>query len=415
MKKFVQITLLLILIPGFSAYTQDILKGYLVEAAGNNPGLQGAFNEYLAALEKIPRVSALPDPQVTFGYFIQPVETRLGPQQARISVMQMFPWFGTLGAKEDAAADMAKARYEVFNEAKARLFYDVKSTYYDIYYVRQAIGITMKNIEILNTFRNLALIKVESGTASAVDVLRAEMEIADLENQLALMKDILYTQQVAFNNLLNVDITREIALPDLLPASDVQLGHEAILDSIRAGNPTLIQLNFIESAFKNQARVASKSGKPGFSVGIDYMVTGESPASMPSASESGNDAVVFPMLSISVPLYRQKYRSAVKEAVYFQKATLNRKEDKMNVLESVFTGAEKDYRDADRRIPLYRKQSERADKALRILETDYATNAKDFEEILRMERQLLKYNLELEKALADKNAAVAFINYLMGR
>ena len=38
----------------------------------------------------------------------------------------------------------------------------------------------------------------------------------------------------------------------------------------------------------------------------------------------------------------------------------------------------------------------------------------NFEEILRMERKFLKYNLELEKARADKQAAVSFITYLMG-
>jgi hypothetical protein len=32
-----------------------------------------------------------------------------------------------------------------------------------------------------------------------------------------------------------------------------------------------------------------------------------------------------------------------------------------------------------------------------------------------MERKVLKYALELDKAKADKNAAVAFINYLTGK
>ena len=40
---------------------------------------------------------------------------------------------------------------------------------------------------------------------------------------------------------------------------------------------------------------------------------------------------------------------------------------------------------------------------------------KNFEEILRMERKVLKFNLELEKARADKQAAISFINYLMGK
>ena len=40
---------------------------------------------------------------------------------------------------------------------------------------------------------------------------------------------------------------------------------------------------------------------------------------------------------------------------------------------------------------------------------------KNFEEILRMERKLLFYALELERARADQQAAVSFLDYLMGK
>ena len=47
---------------------------------------------------------------------------------------------------------------------------------------------------------------------------------------------------------------------------------------------------------------------------------------------------------------------------------------------------------------------------MNILQTEYETSGKNFEELLRMELQLLKYKLELEKARSDKDAAIAFIN-----
>ena len=63
---------------------------------------------------------------------------------------------------------------------------------------------------------------------------------------------------------------------------------------------------------------------------------------------------------------------------------------------------------------LYQRQTALAYQAMEILQTDYATNNKDFEEVLRMEKRVLKYALELEKARADINASIAFIYYLMG-
>ena len=123
---------------------QEELEGYLQTAAENNPGLKARFNEYMAALEIAPQVSTLPDPQVAFAYFISPVETRVGPQQFRMSTSQMFPWFGTLKAKENVAIQSARAKYEVFLEAKSRLFNEVRSIYYNLYFNRKAIEITRK-------------------------------------------------------------------------------------------------------------------------------------------------------------------------------------------------------------------------------------------------------------------------------
>ncbi len=406
---------LLIMSGSLLVHSQDMLESYLVEAAFNNPGLKGRFNEYQAALEKILQAGALPDPQVTFAYFIQPVETRVGPQRARISASQMFPWFGTLGAKEDVASEMAKSKYEVFQEAKSKLFYDVKTTWYNLYFTKKATGITAENITILNTLRKLALVKVESGLASAADVLRAEMKIADMENHLAFLKDNYHTLQVSFNNLLNVNADRIVDIPDSLVNSDFDLSREAALDSIRSRNHNVMQYEYSEASYKKQEIVARKQGNPGLMLGLDYVVVGKGQGSMATVSEAGKDAVVFPMVGITIPLYRKKYTSMVQELSLKQEAAKNNKLDKINLLETTFEKANRDYRDADRRILLYTEQSVKASKSLRIIQTAYETDGKNFEEVLRMEQQLLKYEVELEKALADKNASIAFINYLMGK
>ena len=63
----------------------------------------------------------------------------------------MFPWFGSLSSNEDVFEQRAKADYELFEEAKSKLFYDVKSVYYNIYFIKKGISITKENIDILNT------------------------------------------------------------------------------------------------------------------------------------------------------------------------------------------------------------------------------------------------------------------------
>jgi cobalt-zinc-cadmium efflux system outer membrane protein len=413
--KFKYLFAAIVLSVGFISTAQDIPDEYLVEAARNNPGLKSVFNEYLAALEKVPQVGTLPDPQLTFGYFIQPVETRVGPQRARISLSQMFPWFGTLGAKKDVATEMAKSKYEMFEEAKSRLYYNVKSTWYNLYFNRKAVTISTENIIILKMIRKLALIKVEAGLASSVDVLRAEMEIADLENQLALLKDNYQVMQTEFNNLLNVEKERAVNIPDSLLNQDLFMTRDAVLDSIENGNHQILQLEFMEASYAKQELAARKAGNPNIMVGLDYVITGKGSGTMATVADAGKDAIVFPMVGISIPLYRQKYTAMVKESVMMQESAKSGIEDKINLLETMYEKADRDYRDAGRRILLFNGQTNKADKALGILQTAYETDGKNFEEVMRMERQLLKYELEREKARADKDAAVAFIYYLMGK
>ncbi len=396
-------------------FAQQQLDSYLVTGAENNQGLKAKFNEYLAALEKVPQVGALPDPTIAFGYFIQPVETRVGAQQAKISVAQMYPWFGTLNAKEDVATEMAKAKYELFEEAKSKLFYDIKSTWYNLYFTSRAIANTRDIIQILNTFQKLALIKIESGKASAADQYRVEMEILDLENQLYQLLDKLETQKIAFNNFLNVDAANDIYIPEILETSELSIDKPALLDSIKLNNHQVLNLEFQEASYAYQQVVAKKTGKPKLTIGMDYTFIGESSNTMLAPGESGRDAIMLPMVGISIPLYRKKYTSMVKEAVFMQEATINKKLDKINVLESIYEKAYADYKDAKRRIILHNKQLELAKTSLQILESEYATDGKNFEELLRMERKVLMHNLELEKSRSDMSASIAFIHYLMGK
>ena len=142
---------------------------------------------------------------------------------------------------------------------------------------------------------------------------------------------------------------------------------------------------------------------------------GESSSATLPVSESGKDVFLLPKVGISIPIYRKKNTAMLNETVFQYDAALNKKTDKVNALETSFEKGYANYNDAERRITLHEKQLKLAGKSIKILETQYAVNGKDFEEILRMERQLLMHSLELEKSRADKNVAYAFIMYLIGK
>ena len=307
------------------------------------------------------------------------------------------------------AVQSAKAKYELFEDAKSKLFNDLRSAYFDIYVNTRAVQITRDNLDILNIFKKLANIKVESGMVSAVDEYRVEMELGDLENQLALLLDKQTALEVMFNKLMNLDGYQKVNVPDTLWNTDILLSKKQIADSIALNNHGLLSLALQKEALDYRKDVAQNLGKPGFSVGLDYIFTGKG-----GNQFAGTDAFVFPKIGLTIPLYRNKYKAMVNEVMYRVEAKGFEISDKENFLESIFENSWKDYQDADRRIRLYDSQLGLARQSIKLLETEYSTGNKNFEEILRMERRLLKYELELEKGRADKQAAIAFINYLTG-
>lgn len=468
MKKIAIIFLLFLGVQSTS-FSQS-LDEYLKVAAENNPELKAYFNEYLASLEKVPQVGALPDPELTMGFFFQPMERFMGNQQADIQLMQMFPWFGMLKTQKDEANKMALAQYEVFQDAKYRLFYQVKNTWYQLYRLEEEIRITEENLEILKQYERLALIRFQSadigtgsgpsnmqqatsmnsgsstssassmggmsggmtsgtsgkssskggssmGTSSSMngggsgmsDVLRVRIQIKELENTLALLEDSRLPIKAEFNQLLNRDINEVVSIADSLSGSVVSWERQALLDSITQNNPMLKMLDAEEEAYEAQKKMARLEGRPMLGAGVNYMPF--SPRTENGMPMGGND-MVMPMLRLTIPIYRKKYNALQKEAELKQLAVQQRRENTVNQLTTRWSTALRDLDDATRRTKLYREQTDLARQTLNLLMTSYATNGRDFEEVLRVQQQLLDYQLKLITSIVDQHVTIAMLENL---
>ena len=140
------------------------LADYLRYASLNNAELKAKFEEWKAALEQIPQAKALDDPRFTYGYFIEEVETRVGPQRQKFGIMQVFPWFGKIEARTDIASAKAKAARQRYETTKLKLFRQVKAAFYEFAYLATAIDIAKQNLELLQHFEEVARTKYRTAT-----------------------------------------------------------------------------------------------------------------------------------------------------------------------------------------------------------------------------------------------------------
>ena len=182
---------------------QSTLGDLLAAAALDNPGLKAAFHQWQVALAKVPQVRALPNPQLTFAYFVQEIETRVGPQRQKIGLMQMFPWFGKLKLRGSAAAEAANAAKQQYETVKLTLFYRVKEIYYDYYYAKQTISVLEENVQLLEYLEEVIRAKYTTAGTPFSNLVRVQVERDKLKERLNSAKEQLRPLEARLNAALN--------------------------------------------------------------------------------------------------------------------------------------------------------------------------------------------------------------------
>jgi outer membrane protein TolC len=217
---------------------------------------------------------------------------------------------------------------------------------------------------------------------------------------------------VAFENQLNAKIQTPLEFPDYLTLVPLNNQGQALADSMIAKNLQLQELKYQVLAKQDQIKVAQMMSRPSFTVGLSYIfVDARSDIELP---DNGQNALLFPQVGMSIPIFQKKYQALQNQANLEKERIQYQIEDKTNQLSTQLEFLVRDHLDAQRRNKLYRHLHDLANRSLSLLLTEFTTGQTDFEEVLRMERKLLTYQLEYEKAQVDINNAVYKINYLVG-
>ncbi len=407
MKKRLILPLLWAIFPALLP-AQD-LAAYLRMADTQNPGLKALYAEFEAALQQIPQVG-LPDPSLTLSAFGSMVETRTGPQQARVSLSQSFPWFGALAARRDEAALRAEASYQAYLDARNGLLFQVKAAYFPIWELEETIRLQEANLELLQSLKRLAITQFQHGKAEMADVIRADILIGDAQTAIEIRALERRPLLAAFNELLNRDPQAAVEVQDTLVLGEWEpVGRE---DSLPADHPRLRAIEQQIQAAAAAEKSAVKAGMPMLSLGLDYIAVGRRTDDNPMGN--GRD-VLMPMVMVSLPIYRKKYVAARKEAQFMQQVYEHRMQETENKLRAEIEMAHFEREGAATRATLYQGQIAQSRQAIYLLSTSFANEGKNFGEILRMQQEVLRYQIETVSALRNYHIARAKMDYLIAK
>lgn len=389
------------------------LSECLKEAALNNPELKAAFENWKAALEQIPQAKALDDPKFTYSYFIEEVETRVGPMENKFSLMQTFPWFGKIEAKTDvasAATNAAKSKYEA---VKLKLFQQVKQSYFEYSYLATAIQIADENLQLLTHFEEVARTKYKTAAAGHPDVIRAQIELAMLDDVLKSLQELRSPAAAQLNALLNRPAESPLPWPQKVPLNQFRLDRQDIVQTLITSNPELTAAEWQIEAAKSRIDLAKKRFYPNIGVGVDWTQIGS--ARSPGVADSGKDAVAL-MFSINIPLWRDSYNAGERQAQAQLRQSRFEKTNKENRLIANVFDVLYEVEDSRRKISLYGDTVLPQTEALvQASETAYKAGSEDFLSLIDAQRKLLKYRLDYERAMVNYQQKVAKLEMLIGK
>lgn len=358
----------------------DSLK---LEAAHNNPGLKAAYKDFEAALQQVPQAAALADPVLSFGYFIRPVETRVGPQQAKFSLTQMFPWWGTLKGRKIEKALRAEASYQDFVHQRNALYHKVSEAYYELALNGELQRISQENIELLRTYKSLATTVFESGKGAMLDVVRVELRLAEVETRAKILKEEHHVLLANLSALLH----RPLPVNFKIEAVDLPEG-ELLGEWDAAAHPQLKALDARVEAGAHKVALARKAGLPNLGLGLDYVMVGQ--RSDMDVADNGKD-VVMPMLSLSLPIFRSKYKAARREAeLQLERGELLRQEQE-NLLTNQHAQVNFQMAKARDFVELYTRMIEENELARRLQYEAYSNTGSGLAEVLKLVQEGLNY------------------------
>jgi len=391
------------------------VEACIAYALAQNPDIQAARKRVEAAAERVPQAASLEDPTLSvmgFPFYPAVPQTAAGRGTAKIAATQPVPWFGKLDSRAEVAeAETEMARRELA-AAELEVIAQVKRAYYELYYIQQAIRITEEDKKLLLDLTKIAEVKYRAGTVSQQDVLRAQLELSNLESELIRLRQELESSQARLAQLLHVSPDTPLRAVEQLPKEQIPGDLEHLYHQAVAIRPELqAQLAAIQRD-RRGVELARLSYFPDFAFTVDWAGMTAAGAMAPTAD--GVPDVGIGMM-VNVPIYRKRLDAGVREAEAKTVASARKydsiRDQTVQEVKDLFVQATSQYE----LIKLFRDDViPKADQTLRVSSIAYETGQTDFLQVIDNWRQLLRFRIMYQRLESQLQQTLASLERVVG-
>lgn len=262
-----------------------------------NPRLEAARQMAAAAAARVDPARTLQDPQVQFGLMNRNLpgfglQDPLGMNQ--VQVMQMLPIAGQLGLAGRVAAAQAGAAASRAAELTWELRARGAMAFYELYQVDRSIEVAVATQALLRDIGTTARTMYSVGEGRQADVLRAQIEVDRMTEEIARMRAMRGAAAARLNALLDQPSNTPVPSP-ILPVFPADL---AVADSLERmaldGRPMLAAGALEVEAARAAQQRARREIWPDLQLGVIY---GQRPMAM------GTERMISLMAGFSVPIW----------------------------------------------------------------------------------------------------------------
>ncbi|MCU7555579.1 TolC family protein [Alteromonas sp. ASW11-19] len=415
------------------AETAISLEQAITLALQNDPWLHGSKLRETATEHRSVAAGALPDPTVSLSIMSVPTDSwdldQEGMTQLKVGVTQMFPRGDSLAIKESQLRTEASKFPLLRANRKAKLKTKVSELWLDAFLAQQTIALIESDWALFEQMAEIARANYANaiGQTRQHDVIRAQLEIVQLEDRLTEQKQKLESNVARLNEWLHVyssdaDNTfnfdtqpAAFAVSSQLP--DVRLKKPLILkpsaysrtDLARefADHPAILAIDIKREVAEMEIALAKQQYKPQWGVNASYGYRNDT-------SFNEDRADLFSVgVSFDVPLFTEDRKDQQVAASIADSQAI--KTEKLLLTKQMISAVEQELRQLNRlrqRQSIYQekllKQShEQAEATL----TAYTNDDGDFTEVVRARIAELNTRISALKIDVETLKTVTRINY----
>jgi outer membrane protein TolC len=393
---------------GDSVLRERLMLPELVqEVLARNPELVAARKQWEAATNRIAQVRSLDDPTLFVDLFNVPRTFNVTQTQNSIfGLSQNLPFPGKLGLKGEVASRSADMTEQAVRAKERELVTRLKQAYYDLFLAQKTVQIHHEQVELLRQFFEIANAKFRSGKGSQADVLKAQVELSLLQQQLPVLEQRRKTVAAMLNTLLD----RATSSPLGIAQEPSQLPIEQPLDDLHTfalnDRPELKAAELDVQRSEQSHALAERQYYPDFNVSFRRFQNFQ--------ANDGFGAYV----AMSIPFAfwtKPKYDAGVQEAAAVVAVARAQQHTLENLTRFQINDLLAKLQATDQVTTLYRTTIlPQAEQSLESARVGYRAGKGGFLDLIDTQRAWRGFQLEYFKALVDRQHRLAELEQVVG-